>query len=139
MQAVCSSLNSRAPCLGRKSACQQSWLGPLAMVSTATLACLQETEARKILQQLLDALDYCHRQGVFHRCELRPGGPPACALHVRRLCSSAVLLLSWLRMTLLASSAPWVGTNDITSGCVLCGVHAECLCQAQSPTFAVGH
>ncbi len=30
-------------------------------------ACLQETEARKVLQQLLDALEYCHKQGVFHR------------------------------------------------------------------------
>ena len=36
-------------------------------LSTSTLACLQEMEARKVLQQLLDALEYCHKQGVFHR------------------------------------------------------------------------
>ena len=28
---------------------------------------MSEKEARKVFQQLLDALDYCHREGVYHR------------------------------------------------------------------------
>lgn len=28
---------------------------------------LNECEARKIFQQLVDAIDYCHNKGVFHR------------------------------------------------------------------------
>jgi len=28
---------------------------------------LDEREARKIFQQLIDALDYCHNKGVYHR------------------------------------------------------------------------
>ena len=28
---------------------------------------MSENKARKVFQQLLDALDYCHQEGVFHR------------------------------------------------------------------------
>ncbi len=30
-------------------------------------SCLQEAEARTIFQQLILAVDYCHRMGVAHR------------------------------------------------------------------------
>lgn len=29
--------------------------------------CLQESDGRRVLQQLLDGLDHCHQQGIFHR------------------------------------------------------------------------
>ncbi|XWS28067.1 hypothetical protein CRYUN_Cryun25bG0034100 [Craigia yunnanensis] len=32
---------------------------------------LSETEARKLFQQLIDAVDHCHRKGVYHR-DLKP-------------------------------------------------------------------
>ncbi|XP_040372972.1 CBL-interacting serine/threonine-protein kinase 21-like [Rosa chinensis] len=32
---------------------------------------LSEGEARKLFQQLIDAVDYCHNKGVYHR-ELKP-------------------------------------------------------------------
>ncbi|KAK4265453.1 hypothetical protein QN277_026505 [Acacia crassicarpa] len=32
---------------------------------------LNETEARKLFQQLIDAVDYCHNKGVYHR-DLKP-------------------------------------------------------------------
>eukprot|EP00884_Botryococcus_braunii_P017406 jgi/Botrbrau1/4349/Bobra.0232s0038.1 len=32
---------------------------------------LKEPDARKVFQQLLDAIDYCHRQGIVHR-DLKP-------------------------------------------------------------------
>lgn len=28
---------------------------------------LNECEARKLFQQLIDAMDYCHNEGVYHR------------------------------------------------------------------------
>ena len=28
---------------------------------------LQEDAARKVFQQMLDALDYCHKLGIYHR------------------------------------------------------------------------
>lgn len=28
---------------------------------------LNEREARKLFQQLIDAVDYCHNKGVYHR------------------------------------------------------------------------
>ncbi|XWS52168.1 hypothetical protein CRYUN_Cryun11dG0043800 [Craigia yunnanensis] len=33
---------------------------------------LSETEARKLFQKLIDAVDHCHRKGVYHR-DLKPG------------------------------------------------------------------
>lgn len=29
---------------------------------------MQESAARRVFQQMLDALDYCHKQGIYHRC-----------------------------------------------------------------------
>ena len=29
---------------------------------------VQEDAARKVFQQMLDALDYCHKLGIYHRC-----------------------------------------------------------------------
>lgn len=34
--------------------------------------CLQESDGRRVLQQLLDGLDHCHQQGIYHRS----GTPP---------------------------------------------------------------
>ncbi|KAJ4823771.1 hypothetical protein Tsubulata_012087 [Turnera subulata] len=34
---------------------------------------LKESEARKLFQQLIDAVDYCHNKGVYHR-DLKPAG-----------------------------------------------------------------
>lgn len=28
---------------------------------------IKESDARKLFQQLIDAVDYCHNRGVFHR------------------------------------------------------------------------
>ena len=33
---------------------------------------LEEDVARRVFQQLLDALDYCHVRSIFHRCWQRP-------------------------------------------------------------------
>lgn len=32
-----------------------------------TIMTLQEDAARKVFQQMLDALDYCHKLGIYHR------------------------------------------------------------------------
>lgn len=29
---------------------------------------VQEDAARRVFQQMLDALDYCHKLGIYHRC-----------------------------------------------------------------------
>ncbi len=41
---------------------------------------VQEADGRHVLQQLLDGLDHCHQQGIFHRSAF--GHQHACSFHV---------------------------------------------------------
>lgn len=40
---------------------------PISDVSQATRGKLSESEGRKLFQQLIDGVSYCHNKGVYHR------------------------------------------------------------------------
>lgn len=48
---------------------------------------LSEQEARKLFQQLIDAVDYCHARGVYHR-DLKVS-------NIMLYCSVDSLMLNW--------------------------------------------
>ena len=53
---------------------------------------LEEGQARKYFQQLIDAVDYCHSRGVCHR-DLKVRQPHGCQLYAGSACLAVCILV----------------------------------------------